>query len=418
MEFNGKKLLILGGAAVHCKVVNAAKELGIHTIVTDYLHSSPAKLIADESWMLSITDIDAIVKKCREERVNGVLNFCIDPAQIPYLKITELLGLPCYGTKTQFLALTNKLLFKQLCKKCGVDTIPEYSYEDIEKDCAKYPVFIKPAESRGSRGQSVCYSKDEVGDAVAFAKKESANGKIVIEKYMEGKPDFSVTYFIVDGKPYLTRICDRYLGKKEYNLDRQCIAAIAPSKYSDFYVANIDPKIRRLIKELDLRNGPVFFQGFVDDDTIRFYDPGLRFPGGETELFLLKATGINLMKLMVKFALSGKIVFNNAKNDLYKFNGMKSIQLDFTCKPGRIHSLVGLEQIDANPFVKSIIKRYDAGEIVPNSGDVRQRVCEIGLLIDDNVSPKDIIEWVQSRFDVLDECGNSMLVSAFNTNEL
>ena len=43
----GKKLLILGGAAVHCKVVEAARAMGVYTIVTDYLENSPAKLIAD-----------------------------------------------------------------------------------------------------------------------------------------------------------------------------------------------------------------------------------------------------------------------------------------------------------------------------------------------------------------------------------
>ena len=50
MTLKGKKLLILGGIAAHIKVVQAAKELGVHTIVTDFLEpdQSPAKLVADE----------------------------------------------------------------------------------------------------------------------------------------------------------------------------------------------------------------------------------------------------------------------------------------------------------------------------------------------------------------------------------
>ena len=56
-ELKGKKLLILAGAPVHCKVVQSAKEMGVHTIVTDYLNyeESPAKQIADEYWNLNIT---------------------------------------------------------------------------------------------------------------------------------------------------------------------------------------------------------------------------------------------------------------------------------------------------------------------------------------------------------------------------
>ena len=82
-RFSGKKLLILAGAGVHNKVVKAAKEMGIYTIVTDYLTDSPAKKIADESWMYSITDVEQIVERCKKEKVDGVLSFCIDLAQKP-----------------------------------------------------------------------------------------------------------------------------------------------------------------------------------------------------------------------------------------------------------------------------------------------------------------------------------------------
>ena len=93
-QLRGKKLLILAGADVHVKIVRAAKKEGIYTIVTDYLDvkDSPAKQIADECWNLSITDVDAIADKCKDEKVNGVLNYCIDPAQIPYQQICEKLN--------------------------------------------------------------------------------------------------------------------------------------------------------------------------------------------------------------------------------------------------------------------------------------------------------------------------------------
>ena len=112
INLKGKKLLILAGATVHCKVVEAAKKLGVYTIVTDYLETSPAKEIADEKWMLNITDVDAIVQKCQQENIDGILNFCIDPAQRPYQEICEKLQLPCYGNAYQFHIMTDKPSFK------------------------------------------------------------------------------------------------------------------------------------------------------------------------------------------------------------------------------------------------------------------------------------------------------------------
>lgn len=74
-----KKILILGGTAQQIKLVEAAKKMGVYTIVTDYLVDSPAKKVADEAWMLNIKDVDQIVERCKQEQVNGVICGYIDP---------------------------------------------------------------------------------------------------------------------------------------------------------------------------------------------------------------------------------------------------------------------------------------------------------------------------------------------------
>ena len=162
MDFTGKRLLILAGAGVHNKVVLAAKEMGIYTIVTDNIANSPAKKIADESWMYSITDIDAIVERCKTEPVDGVVNFCIDPGQKPYLQICTSLGLPCYANADQLAIFTDKRRFKEYCAAHNVDVIPEYTIEDIQNGKAEYPVFIKPTDSRGSRVQIPSSSRSDL----------------------------------------------------------------------------------------------------------------------------------------------------------------------------------------------------------------------------------------------------------------
>lgn len=417
-DLRGKKLLILAGASLHCKVVKAAREMGVYTIVADYLPASPAKLMADESWMLSITDVDAIVEKCIAEGVDGVLNFCIDPAQIPYQKIASRLGLPCYGTQEQFFLLTNKPAFKEFCRNHGVDVIPKYSKQDIAEDRVQYPVFIKPSDSRGSRGQSICCSKADAAKAISIAEKESGSGEAVIEQYMDGKQDFSMTYFLCGGVPYLTRTCDRYLGRVEDNLNKQCIGAISPSKYSGFYLEKADAKIRELIKALGLQYGPVFFQGFIDGDTLRLYDPGLRFAGSETELFLAEATGANLMKKMVEFALTGSFTPETLGQDLYKMNGMHAVQLYITCRPGRIGKLTGAETIKRDPAVRTFSTRHEAGSVVPDSGDIKQRVCDIGMLVGKDTTVKEAVSRIQSELNILDENGDSMLVSQLQPERL
>lgn len=111
--------------------------------------------------MLNITDVDGIVEKCREEHVDGVMNFCIDPAQKPYYEICRRLNVPCIGTKETFEILTDKRKFKDYCIAHDVDVIPEYTEEDIRKGNVEYPCSL-----------SLLIAEDPVGNLFAIQKKK------------------------------------------------------------------------------------------------------------------------------------------------------------------------------------------------------------------------------------------------------
>ena len=204
------RILILGGAALHCGVVETARKMGVETYVTDCLsvEDSPAKQIADHAWDLDIREYDRIIDRCRKEGIDGVLNVYIDPCQIPYQKICEKLGLPCFATSEQYSIFSDKKQFLKTCSENGVDIIEQYQESDFLSDNSdiRYPVYVKPSDSRGSRGQAVCTSRAEVKTAIDAAKKESGNGEVVIERFMEGFQDIQLTYYVIDGEPHLACI--------------------------------------------------------------------------------------------------------------------------------------------------------------------------------------------------------------------
>lgn len=413
-DLRGKKLLILAGAGVHNKVVRAAKEMGIYTIVTDYLEDSPAKLIADEAWMLNITDVDAIVEKCKEEHVDGVMNFCIDPAQKPYQQICEKLGFPCIGTKETFEILTDKRKFKDYCITHNVDVIPDYTEADILNDKVEYPIFIKPTNSRGSRGQSICYSKEEALAGLKVAIQESDDNGYICEKYMGGKQDIGSAFFVVAGEPYLVKFGDRHLGKIEDNLDKQVMCTYLPSTFSDVFEEKVIERVKDMIRSLGIQFGPVFLQGFVDGDTIRYYDPAERMPGGDYDIVLKEATGFDTVKSWIHFALTGntKVAFGNPKN-AYRLNNGIGILLCVSVHPGKIDKVVGLDELLENPNVIYGRQIIPEGEEIPNSGDIKQRVAGLGAYVSDRSEIKNLIDTIYSTYKVLDADGNNMIVSKF-----
>ena len=128
MDLTGKKLLILGGNAISEEIVQAAKTLGVYTIVTDWNSpdKSPAKLIADEYWNDSLMDYDTLVPKIREHHVDGIITGFTDSYLLPYQHLCELTGLPCYASKETFELTMDKARFKQACRDNGVEVIPQY----------------------------------------------------------------------------------------------------------------------------------------------------------------------------------------------------------------------------------------------------------------------------------------------------
>lgn len=410
-----KKLLILGGAFQHCKVVETAKKKGIKVYVTDYLEDSPAKIIADVSLDYDVNDIRGIVEYCKKEGINGILNVSLDPCQLPYMHICHALNLPCYGDERQFEILTNKDQFKKCCVENGVDVIDSYTLDEL--DNIEFPVLVKPIDSRGSRGHVICNCLKDIDDAIKIAQTETASRKVIIEKYLSDAQDFTVAYMFIEGEAILLRTGDRYTGTRKNGLNNVAIAVSSPSKYSDVYMKNAHTKIVNMLKNIGIKNGPVFFQGFVDGNKVRLYDPGFRFSGGEYEKLFLKATGIDLISMLVDFAFTGKM-YPLKKNDYSNLHGMRVIHLDPTLLPGRIGQIEGVEKIKNNQYVETFNMRYSIGDRIIESNDVRRRLAEICVITPDKELEINTIQYIQETLKVFDSNGQNMLCDTFNTGML
>lgn len=413
-----KKVLILGGASVHCKLVTAAKELGYYTIVTDYLKDSPAKQIADEAWLINIMDVDELEKKCVEEGVDGIVSGWLDPAQRPYQELCKRLSLPCYGTEKQFFAMTDKHAFKEMCVNNDVDIIPEYSLTDVEKEKVSFPVFVKPVDSRGSRGQAICNSYSELYEAIEIAGSESSNGDVIIEKYLANKNSFQVTYFFVDGEAYLIRTADGYKGLVEEKLDKVALCSISPSVYQGVFEKTASDKVIQMLKNIGFENGPAMVQGFYDEGKFRFYDPGLRFPGVEYDLVFKKLTGIDLMKEMVRFSVTGRMDSTGLKDNISLIDNKQVAVLFPTIEAGTISEIAGTEDLLKDSKIVAFSLRHTVGETVGWTYNVNQRVAEIDLYEDNLDKLIKFVKEIQEKLVVKNTEGKDMIYKPLDLNRI
>ena len=419
--FQGKKvLLILGGAAQLCDIVENAKKKGYYVIVTDYLVNSPAKRIADESSMLSIVDVDGIVELCKEKHVDGIMNYCLDPGQKPYQEICERLHFKCYGTREQFNIMTNKDVFKKECHKYGIATIPgfeldeNYTKKDLEN--VTYPVVVKPADGRASKGASLCKNEEELIKGIDYALSFSARKKIVIEKYLPNCQEVVIKYCICDGEIFLTSMADLYTcyheGKRAYIWSQTF-----PSRYYGLLADKVDERIRNMIRGMGIKNGAMSFDGFVDGDEIRFFDPSFRMGGAQDWRIVDQISGINISDLLTNFAMEGTMGdLDTIKKVDKAFLNKSSAMLYFLCDLGKLNKIVGLDEAKKVESVIGYHLSHEEGDIIEQFGTSDHVVARFLMVSDDKESLKKDMRKIQEVFDVYDESGNSILLPNFDVN--
>ena len=416
-DLSGKKLLILGGSYQHRKIVKKAKELGIETYLTDYLDTerSPAKQMADHRYMINITETDALIELCKKENIDGIIAPYLDVTQLPYFEICKAMGYPCFGDEYQHKILTDKREFTGFCREHGTDVIPSYTVEQIERNEVEYPILIKPADSRGSRGQTVCRSINDVEKAIRFAKSESRSGGVIAEKYMGRTNDIQLAYIVIDGEPILYKVEDRYSGEPADGLDKIAIACVSPSVHEKLYREKADKKVKEMIRALKLKNSPVFIQAFMDGETARLYDPGIRMPGDDYDDAHKILTGIDIPELLIRFALTGEMSANTA--ELIKTTRLdKYAVMILPClKPGKIKTIEGIDKIKRNTNIVTFSSAYAEGDVVKSENTVKQRFGEFVMTASDKYELKSLIDWLFATLHVYDENGEDMLIAKFDT---
>lgn len=421
---NGKKvLLVLGGIAALKDIIRNAQAKGYYVIVTDYLTDSPAKKVADESWMLSIDDVDGIAAKARECGVDGVMNYCVDPGQKPYQKICEKLGLPCVAGFEQFDIMTNKDRFKETCKAYGVDTIPEYALdarllpEQLEK--LEYPVVIKPVDGRASKGLTICRSKAEVPGAVAYAMQYSKLKRLMVEHFLEGCDEFQVKYIACDGEFFVTSTSDWHVCYLEDGTRVYVDLLKYPSRLTETYLKTTNAGIIRMLKGIGIRNGAVALTALHKDGKFYFFDPALRMGGAQDWRIVRAVTGMDISDYLTNFAMTGRMGdLEEIRKIDCAFAAQQSCLLYTDLRTGTIGSIQGVEEAAKLPGVTGYLLCHEVGDTISGYGTTDNIAMRFMLKCPDIAQLKKTILSVQSLIRVLDDRGENMIACPYDAELL
>lgn len=381
-DLSNKRLLILGGTRISCEIVRIARRLGCFVGVVDYnsIAASPAKQIADASYDISVLDTDSIVKLIKEERIDGVTVGFADAILPAYAEICAKAGLPAYGTKEQLELFTNKNLYKPILRKYGIPTVDEYSVDinsfDNTTENMIFPVLVKPADSAGARGITICHNKKELEEAIIKAKDFSRSGVFLVERFLEGK-EVTINWVFKDGAYYLTCIANRHVKYNQKGVIPLPVGYTYPAKITPYFQEKLEGKCKQMFHDLSISNGLMFMQCKVEEGVPVVYDIGFRMTGTMEYINLADVCGFNPIEMMIRYALTGSMGEPHLEKKIDpSFGGKYGFNVSCLASPGTIRELKGKEEVLEYPeVIDAVIAHYPGETITESMRGLLAQIC-------------------------------------------
>lgn len=226
-----KKLMLLGGIRYLLPVIKAAHEQGYYVITADYLPDNIAHKYSDKYVNVSIIDKEAVLKVAREEEIDGIMSFGVDPGVVTASYVQNQMGLPSFGPYESVVILQNKDKFRAFLRDNGFNVPWAFGFSTKEdawnnREKFEYPLIVKPTDSAGSKGCTRVDCEEDLFNAIDYAFKYTISGHIIIEEFLEKKGCSSDTdSYSYDGKL-------KFVSFNAQRFDANAVNPYTPAAYS------------------------------------------------------------------------------------------------------------------------------------------------------------------------------------------
>ena len=309
-----KKIMLLGGSAQQVIAIKRAKELGCFTILCDYLVDNPGQYVADQFYLISTTDKDAVLKVAIEQQIDGILAYASDPAAPTAAYVAQVLGLP--GNPYESVCtLCEKDKFRRFLSKNGFCTpnaqgynTTELAYLDLQNGKFTFPVIVKPVDSSGSKGVGKINSLEEAMAKLRNAMGFSMQKRIIIEEYVE-KFGYQIAG---DGLSIDGELVFRCFANDHFNIKCENpfvpISASFPYNMPEWVHKKVHNEIQRLLTLLSMKTCTYNFDIRIDKDyNVYLMEVAPRDGGNYIPQLIKYATEVDLVECSIKAALGETI---------------------------------------------------------------------------------------------------------------
>ncbi len=299
---------MLGAGHYQIPVIRRALDLGCHVVVADYAPRNPGHPIASASEIVSTVDQEAMVDVARRHGVNGVLTYGSDVSVPTVAYVAERLGLPGSPSSAARL-LQRKDSIRELQRELGLPH-PRFvaaSSAELLADAARreglpFPALLKPADSSGSKGQSVARSVADLFGGFAAAQPFSRCGVVVAEEIRrDDVTELGFEALIEDGRLIFGHYGHNWFCDATH--PRVPVGEIYPGGFDASLMAEIDRQIQLLVTASGVTTGCMNFDALLSGGEVVIVDLGLRSGGNFVPDAVWFSSGVDLTTAAIHAAL-------------------------------------------------------------------------------------------------------------------
>ena len=323
------KILIANRGEIACRVIKAAKKMGIKTVAVyseadrDALHVE----LADESVLIgpaasreSYLRADKIIEACKATGAQAVHpGYGFLSENEAFARRVEEEGITFIGPKhASIAAMGDKIASKKLAMEAQVNTIPGWNaaIETPERavEIAQgigYPVMIKASAGGGGKGLRVAGNDKEAFEGFTACRNEARNSfgddRVFIEKFVESPRHIEIQV-LGDSQGHVV-----YLNERECSIQRrhQKVIEEAPSPFiSDATRKAMGEQAVQLAKAVNYQSAGTVEFVVGKDQSFYFLEMNTRL---QVEHPVTEAiTGIDLVEQMIRVAAGEPLSFTQA----------------------------------------------------------------------------------------------------------
>ena len=201
---NATRALLLGSGELGKELTISLQRYGVEVIAVDRYQNAPAHQVAHRSYVIDMTDTEAVKKLIALEQPNFII------PEIEAIATSALADIEAEGRCT---VVPNARAIQLTMNREGIRTLvaeqlkiptSKYafaqSFEELQaavENGIGYPCFIKPTMSSSGKGQSMVKSADQLKQAWDYAKSSGRvdTGKVIVEAKIDF--DFEITLLTV-----------------------------------------------------------------------------------------------------------------------------------------------------------------------------------------------------------------------------